>query len=78
MVGFVSWGRPNYLYSSSSVDPVELLEEALMPDIFVTLCCPFSDVGDVFLVVWWFSNWMSCILPLRMSACFQQGAPASY
>ena len=41
MVGFVSWGRPNYLCSPSSVDPVELFEEALLLGVIVTMRCLF-------------------------------------
>ena len=41
MVGFISWGRPDYLCSPSSVDPVELFEEALLLGVIVTMRCLF-------------------------------------
>ena len=47
MVGFVAWGRPNYLCSQSSVDPVELFEEALVLGVVVTMRCLFLRGGCV-------------------------------
>ena len=41
MVGFISWGRPDYLCSPSSVDAVELFEEALLWGVIVTMRCLF-------------------------------------
>ena len=38
MVGFISWGRKNYLCKSSSADLIDLLCEAFIFGVVVTMC----------------------------------------